>query len=74
MIQDIYKKLLALLNSARRYKMGDPSLIKGIKNSEDYPYGYWKLNGYFRLLKWCVRGIAEKKMVTQYLCLFYEFL
>jgi len=65
-VHEIFKKLLALLHSTRRYKAGDPSLIKGIKNAEDYPLGYWKLTGYFRLLTWCVQGTAEKNLFEKY--------
>jgi len=33
------------------------------KMAEDFPAAYWKLTQYFDLLKWCVRGPAEKLIV-----------
>eukprot|EP01087_Luapelamoeba_hula_P004813 TRINITY_DN1477_c2_g1_i2.p1 TRINITY_DN1477_c2_g1~~TRINITY_DN1477_c2_g1_i2.p1 ORF type:complete len:2138 (-),score=282.67 TRINITY_DN1477_c2_g1_i2:109-6522(-) len=60
-ITTIHERLLSLLSTTRRYKQNtDPLLIKGLKNSEDYPIAYWKLNAYFRLLKWCLRSDVQK--------------
>lgn len=69
-LHDLFRHLLSLLPAARRNTQGDQSLITGKMTPEEYPLGYWKLAQYFELLRWCVRGSAEKLIVRFAFCIY----
>lgn len=70
-VHDIYRHLLSLLKTARTWWRTE---VEPGKTTADYEIGWWRLVGYFRLLKWYSKGPEEKAIFAEYFADFTNLL